>query len=107
MPPDLPPMSAFVMTTVDPEQAAEEAGTDEVAALASMLARPAHVPAQRIADLDDDDEVEFDNTRSRADTGDDDDAAVLPRQRDEFTCPRCFLVGHVSRRVGAVCADCA
>lgn len=104
---DRPPMSAFVMTTVDPDRVEEEAGTDEVAALASMLARPTHVPAQRSADFDDDDDGEFGETRSRANKDADVDTAVLPRQRDEFTCPRCFLVGHVSRRVGAVCAECA
>ena len=35
--------------------------------------------------------------------------AVMPLQRDEFTCSGCFLVQHVSRREGAssVCRDCA
>ncbi|WP_313558513.1 DUF4193 domain-containing protein, partial [Miniimonas arenae] len=37
---------------------------------------------------------------------------VLPRQADEFTCTRCFLVHHRSQlafsdSVGAVCAECA
>ena len=35
---------------------------------------------------------------------------VTPKQADEFTCTRCFLVQHVSRRSspGAdVCGDCA
>jgi hypothetical protein len=34
---------------------------------------------------------------------------VLPRQADEFTCARCFLVRHRSQLAGpgrAVCADC-
>ncbi|MBA3525041.1 MAG: DUF4193 domain-containing protein [Geodermatophilaceae bacterium] len=37
---------------------------------------------------------------------------VLPKQEDEFTCSRCFLVHHRSRlaehgRSGLVCRDCA
>jgi hypothetical protein len=37
---------------------------------------------------------------------------VLPRQHDEFTCTRCFLVQHRSRlahhtRRDAICQDCA
>jgi len=37
---------------------------------------------------------------------------VLPRQADEFTCTRCFLVHHRSRlasstRQDSVCLDCA
>lgn len=37
---------------------------------------------------------------------------VLPKQEDEFTCSRCFLVHHRSRlaehgRTGLVCRDCA
>lgn len=34
---------------------------------------------------------------------------ILPRQRDEFTCTRCFLVVHHSQRAHAgvdVCRDC-
>lgn len=35
---------------------------------------------------------------------------VIPRQADEFTCTRCFLVQHRNRLAdpdGNVCADCA
>ncbi|HSA52421.1 MAG TPA: DUF4193 domain-containing protein [Yinghuangia sp.] len=37
---------------------------------------------------------------------------VLPRQADEFTCSRCFLVHHRSQLAGekdgqAICVDCA
>jgi hypothetical protein len=35
---------------------------------------------------------------------------VLPRQADEFTCTRCFLVHHRSQLADAgrtVCSDCA
>jgi hypothetical protein len=37
---------------------------------------------------------------------------VLPRQPDEFTCTRCFLVQHRSRRAhhtrgDTICQDCA
>jgi Domain of unknown function (DUF4193) len=37
---------------------------------------------------------------------------VLPRQADEFTCTRCFLVHHRSQlaltdKVGPVCSECA
>ncbi|WP_121252623.1 DUF4193 domain-containing protein [Nocardioides ferulae] len=38
------------------------------------------------------------------------DVEVTPKQADEFTCTRCFLVQHVSRRDAAgvdVCRDCA
>ena len=35
---------------------------------------------------------------------------VMPKQADEFTCTRCFLVQHVSRRCSPaadLCRDCA
>ena len=37
---------------------------------------------------------------------------VIPKQHDEFTCARCFLVNHRSRRAYAhgdqiICRDCA
>ncbi|MEE2034504.1 DUF4193 domain-containing protein [Rhodococcus chondri] len=37
---------------------------------------------------------------------------VVPKQEDEFTCTRCFLVQHHSRKVSAAgedpyCRDCA
>ncbi len=37
---------------------------------------------------------------------------VLPRQSDEFTCMRCFLVKHRSQldhegKTGAICVECA
>lgn len=82
----------------------EEAATDEVVALASALAYLPHGPAR----VDDEDEA-----LPIAETGDPaDDVAspLLPRQRDEFTCCRCFLVAHVSRRARSdddCCADCA
>ncbi len=95
-------ISAGVKGAVDTGDRDEEAGTDEVAALASLLVPVPHVPAPR--DGEDED----------ADPGGAEDAerepehsVVLPRQRDEFACPRCFLVVHVSRRVGDVCRDCA
>ena len=36
---------------------------------------------------------------------------VVPKQEDEFTCSRCFLVKHIGQRAGgegpkAVCQDC-
>ena len=39
------------------------------------------------------------------------DVVVVPKQEDEFTCSRCFLVKHVNQRVRgegpkAVCRDC-
>ena len=35
-------------------------------------------------------------------------AAVLPLQRDEFRCQRCFLITHSSRMANwQVCRDCA
>src|SRR5437879_9852022 len=35
---------------------------------------------------------------------------ILPQQKDEFTCRRCFLVHHASRRAPGmdnVCRDCS
>lgn len=45
-------------------------------------------------------------------TGEELTVQVLPRQPDEFTCTRCFLVQHRSRRArhtrgDAICQDCA
>lgn len=82
------------------DDAADEAGTDEVTALASMIQRGPHIPAPR---EDDEDEL----VDRRDDDVVDDHEHVLPRQRDEFTCSRCFLVVHVSRREGEVCRDCS
>jgi hypothetical protein len=98
-------MSALVManevvgSATDP--VAEEAGTDEVAALATMWARAPHIPGPRQDDEDDDFEV---MPRHEAN---DPVVAALPRQRNEFTCARCFLVVHLSCRVGEVCRDCS
>ncbi len=86
-------------TATDGERRAEEAGTDEVAALAAMLAVPARPHHD---ELDDEDET-FPVVRHEHDVV----TAALPRQRDEFTCPLCFLVVHRSRRVGDVCRDCS
>ena len=79
----------------------EEAGTDEVAARAAVLTRPAHLPA---ANADDDEPVPLPDREVPAEQ-----PVALPRQRDELTRRRCFLVAHVSRRGESgcdVCRDC-
>jgi len=81
----------------------EEAATDEVVALASAIAHLPHGPAR--SDAEDD---EFTVGESLV-PGEPESAHPLPRQRDEFTCGRCFLVAHVSRRTrsdGDCCTDC-
>jgi hypothetical protein len=82
----------------------EEAATDEVVALAGALAPLPHGPSP----VDDEDDALA--VAETVDPRDQDTSHLLPRQRDEFTCSRCFLVAHVSRRTGAgddCCADCA
>jgi hypothetical protein len=61
----------------------------------------------RIAAGDDDqdeDEEETVEADTSADTGD----RVQPRRSDEFVCESCFLVKHISQRVGSdnICRDC-
>lgn len=88
------------MTTSAPHR--EEAGTDEVAALAAVLAPPVHV-AVRPED-DEEDVLSGPEPRESGRL-----PAAVPRQPDEFTCRRCFLVAHVSRRTRPgvdVCRDC-
>ncbi len=82
----------------DAGSTAGEAGEDELAALAAMLATPTRPRA-----VDDEGEELF-----ALDLTDEREVLVaLPRQRDEFTCPQCFLVMHVSRQVGDICRDCS
>lgn len=83
----------------------EEAATDEVVALAAALAPLPHGPART-----DDDEDEGALVADRSEPGDAAASRPLPRQSDEFTCRRCFLVAHVSRRANRgddCCVDCA
>ena len=45
-------------------------------------------------------------------TNEEQDVVVVPKQEDEFTCSRCFLVHHASQLAKgegakAVCQDCA
>jgi hypothetical protein len=92
----------FVMSAgTSHQQLHEEAGTDEVTALAALIARPAHIPAPR---EDEDDVLSIDRVEVPAD-----EPHLLPRQPDEFTCRSCFLVTHESRRSSPgseVCGDC-
>jgi hypothetical protein len=87
-----------VGTTTGDDRRTEEAGTDEVTALAAMIAAPVRPHG---LDFDEDDEP-LPSTRDDQDGP----TVVLPRQRDEFTCPHCHLVMHLSRRIGDVCRDC-
>lgn len=80
----------------------EEAGSDEVAALASLLTRSPH-PATDQAGEDDDGDLAPSVRREKVEP---DPRSTLPRQRDEFLCLRCYLIVHVSRRHGEVCRDC-
>ena len=95
-------------STADDDRRGDEAGADEVAALAVLLARPAHVPGPRQEDADEDGEdAGLDEGPENLDG---EALRLLPRQRDEFTCARCFLVAHISRRSApgsAVCSDCS
>lgn len=87
----------------------EEAATDEVVALARALAPLPHGPAPA-DEREDEDEHEGALVTEQPEPWADDTSAALPRQSDEFTCRRCFLVAHVSRRVRPgddCCVDCA
>ena len=104
----------------EPVGAEPQLGTDELAALAAWVQPPAvrHAPDGRRAPAaggwagDGDEEGEpapADLGRPEAFRGLEPPgpAVALPRQRDEFTCTRCFLVSHVSRQASpGVCADC-
>ena len=69
-------------------------------------------PATAVSDIDEPDVVESYELPG-ADLSDEElIVRVLPKQADEFTCSRCFLVHHRSRlargRNGeSVCTDCA
>ena len=68
--------------------------------------------AEAAADLGDDvDPFEAELDLPGADLSDEElNVRVLPRQADEFTCMRCFLVHHRSQLadpVARVCTDCA
>lgn len=81
----------------------EEAATDEVVALASVLAHLPHAPGRAV---DEDEALPVVDNRGE---GDQSVVQLLPRQRDEFMCRGCFLVAHVSRRAALgddYCADC-
>jgi hypothetical protein len=56
----------------------------------------------------DDDQDEDEEETTEADTSTDSGDRVQPRRSDEFVCQSCFLVKHISQRVGAdnLCRDC-
>lgn len=85
----------------DPEEQTEQS-------LEALKARR----ADSAADLGDDvDPFEAELDLPGADLGDEELAIrIIPKQADEFTCSRCFLVHHRSQLVdekAKVCRDCA
>jgi hypothetical protein len=56
----------------------------------------------------DDEQDEDEEETAEADTSADSGDRVQPRRSDEFVCQSCFLVKHISQRVGAddICRDC-
>ena len=79
----------------------------------SIEALKEQVPSSRssVVDVDDNDGVAGFELPTEA-LVDFDDVAVLPPQKDEFTCVSCFLVKHKSQldheeKIGPICVDCS
>lgn len=84
----------------------DEPTADSLEELQSAAARARSNPVL-IDESGDDDSVELPGADL---SGEELIVAVIPQQRDEFVCGRCFLVLHVSRRQTAgkdICRDCA
>ncbi len=95
-------------TDYDAPRASAEADEQTEQSLEALKARR----AEAAADLGDDvDPFEAELDLPGADLSDEElTVRVLPRQADEFTCTRCFLVHHRSQLADAakvVCRDCA
>lgn len=87
---------------VRPEDEGEDEGLTRLRAGASAS-------AERAGSVEDEANLNEDLELPGADlSGEALSVQVLPKQADEFTCTRCFLVVHQSQRSsGDLCRDCA
>ena len=79
--------------------------------LEELKAKRAEVQSGKI-DIDEEEEAENLELPGADLSGEELSVRVVPKQEDEFTCSRCFLVSHVSNiakgsGANAVCRDCA
>ena len=79
--------------------------------LEELKAKRAEVQSGKI-DIDEEEEAENLELPGADLSGEELSVRVVPKQEDEFTCSRCFLVSHVTNiakgsGANAVCRDCA
>lgn len=79
--------------------------------LEELKAKRAEVQSGKI-DIDEEEEAENLELPGADLSGEELSVRVVPKQEDEFTCSRCFLVSHVSNiakgtSANAICRDCA
>ena len=76
-----------------------------------LKAKRAEVQSGKI-DIDEEEEAENIELPGADLSGEELSVRVVPKQEDEFTCSRCFLVHHVTNRAkgedaNAICKECA
>ena len=76
-----------------------------------LKAKRAEVQSGKI-DIDEEEEAENIELPGADLSGEELSVRVVPKQEDEFTCSRCFLVHHVTNRAKgegptAICKECA
>lgn len=80
--------------------------------LEELKAKRAEVQSGKI-DIDEEEEAETLELPGADLSGEELSVRVVPKQEDEFTCSRCFLVSHVSNlasgtvETSATCRECA
>ena len=79
--------------------------------LEELKAKRAEVQSGKI-DIDEEEEAENLELPGADLSGEELSVRVVPKQEDEFTCNRCFLVKHINQKARgegakAVCFDCA
>ena len=79
--------------------------------LEELKAKRAEVQSGKI-DLDEEEEAENIELPGADLSGEELSVKVVPKQEDEFTCSRCFLVSHIAnlakgQGATAVCKECA
>ncbi|MFM8620975.1 MAG: DUF4193 domain-containing protein [Candidatus Nanopelagicaceae bacterium] len=79
--------------------------------LEELKAKRAEVQSGKI-DIDEEEEAENLELPGADLSGEELSVRVVPKQEDEFTCSKCFLVSHVTNiakgsGANAVCRDCA
>ncbi|MGI9198917.1 MAG: DUF4193 domain-containing protein [Candidatus Nanopelagicaceae bacterium] len=79
--------------------------------LEELKAKRAEVQSGKI-DIDEEEEAENLELPGADLSGEELSVRVVPKQEDEFTCSRCFLVSHISNLskgtgANAICKECA